>query len=220
MTCPRTCSRWSPAEASRRSLDNIDTVRGAAEALDFASARFDAVVSRYSAHHWQTPGQRCQGSPPRPEGRRPLAIFIDVIAPEQTLHDTWLQSVELLRDPSHVRDMTLSEWKQVIEAAGMAIEETVVGRLRLAFDPWIERLKTPPSPCRRHSLIAAWCRLQRRPAFRHRGRWQLYGRYGPDCRAADGEVRRRLISRRYARSGRSHSETFPGPPTRPTRPGN
>ncbi|SDH99068.1 Methyltransferase domain-containing protein [Propionivibrio dicarboxylicus] len=132
------------AEAARRGLNNIDTVRGAAEALDFAPASFDAVVSRYSAHHWQHLASGIK------EARRVLkddgiAIFIDVIAPELTLYDTWLQSVELLRDPSHVRDMTLSEWKRVIEAAGMAIEETVVGRLRLAFDPWIERLKTPLS---------------------------------------------------------------------------
>lgn len=132
------------AEARQRGLDNLETVRGAAEHLDFAPARFDAVVSRYSAHHWQdlAGGIREVRRVLKDDG---LAIFVDVISPEIALHDTWLQAVELLRDPSHVRDARLSEWQTLIAAAGMTIDETRCGRLRLAFDPWIERLKTAPS---------------------------------------------------------------------------
>lgn len=36
-------------------------------------------------------------------------VFIDVVSPEHAVFDTHLQTVELLRDPSHVRDYTVSE---------------------------------------------------------------------------------------------------------------
>ena len=39
-------------EASARDIKNISTVQGMAEVLPFPDARFDFVISRYSAHHW------------------------------------------------------------------------------------------------------------------------------------------------------------------------
>src|SRR5262245_9576613 len=39
--------------ARERSLDNIATQRGVAERLPFEDERFDAVLSRFSAHHWR-----------------------------------------------------------------------------------------------------------------------------------------------------------------------
>jgi hypothetical protein len=50
-------------------------------------------------------------SPPRcvksavlkPNGK---VVLIDIVGAEDPLCDTWLQSVELLRDPSHIRDYT------------------------------------------------------------------------------------------------------------------
>ena len=38
--------------AQERGLRNIETHQGAAEALPFADAEFDIVMSRFSAHHW------------------------------------------------------------------------------------------------------------------------------------------------------------------------
>src|SRR3546814_11791827 len=39
-------------EAAQRDIGNIATVKAAAESLPFDSGHFDAVVSRFSAHHW------------------------------------------------------------------------------------------------------------------------------------------------------------------------
>src|SRR3546814_8086416 len=39
-------------EAAQRDIGNIATVKAAAESLPFASGHFDAVVGRFSAHHW------------------------------------------------------------------------------------------------------------------------------------------------------------------------
>jgi ubiquinone/menaquinone biosynthesis C-methylase UbiE len=118
------------AEAQRRGLPNIVTKQGAAETLPCPSAAFDVVATRYSAHHW---GRFADG----------LALFMDVVSPGVPLQDTWLQTLELLRDPSHVRNASVAEWRATLASVGFAVEDVVTYRLRLEFGPWIARMRTP-----------------------------------------------------------------------------
>jgi hypothetical protein len=76
----------------------------------------------------------------KPDG---VALFMDVVSPGVPLLDTWLQSLELLRDPSHVRNASVAEWRATLAAVGFAVEDVVTYRLRLEFGPWIERMRTP-----------------------------------------------------------------------------
>jgi SAM-dependent methyltransferase len=129
-------------EARKRGLANIRVERGTAERLPFADESFDIVVSRYSAHHWQDfrAGLR--------EARRVLkrggrAAFIDAVTPGQPLLDTFLQSIELLRDPSHVRNYSPAEWRCAVVDAGFEPGAVTRRRLPLAFDAWVERMATP-----------------------------------------------------------------------------
>lgn len=130
------------AEAQARGLRNISTVEGLAESLPFAPADFDFVVSRYSAHHWQhlAAGLSEARRVLKPTGR---AMFMDVVAPEHPLPDSFLQTIEMLRDPSHVRDYSVSQWRLAAETAGFRVEEVVRRRLRLEFGPWVTRIRTP-----------------------------------------------------------------------------
>jgi ubiquinone/menaquinone biosynthesis C-methylase UbiE len=130
------------AEAQRRGLDNIVTKQGAAETLPCPSAAFDVVATRYSAHHW---GRFADGLAQmrrvvKPDG---LALFMDVVSPGVPLLDTWLQTLELLRDPSHVRNASVAEWRATLAAAGFAVDDVVTYRLRLEFGSWIARMRTP-----------------------------------------------------------------------------
>ncbi len=129
------------AEATRRGITNIVTKQGAVETLPCASDTFDIAVTRYSAHHWQdmAVGVRQIHRVLKASG---LAIFSDVLTPGLALQDTWLQTVELLRDSSHVRNAKLSEWVSILESVGFAIEQIVMGRLRLDFKTWIARTHT------------------------------------------------------------------------------
>lgn len=128
--------------AAGRGLHNIRTVRGPAERLPFDDGAFDFVASRYSAHHWSDVGQALR------EVRRVLepggtACFIDVVAPGLALLDTHLQTVEVLRDTSHVRDYSPAEWARLAGEAGMAVTAGRRQRLRLEFSSWVERMRTP-----------------------------------------------------------------------------
>jgi ubiquinone/menaquinone biosynthesis C-methylase UbiE len=128
--------------ARERGLANIVTEAGAAESLPFPAASFDLVLSRYSAHHWHDfrQGLREARRVLKPDG---LAVFADVVAPEGPLLDTFLQAVEVLRDPSHVRDYSSAEWSKALEEAGFRSGDATLRRLPLEFAAWVQRMRTP-----------------------------------------------------------------------------
>jgi len=129
------------AEARRRELTNVTTRQGPAERLPFQNAGFDFVVTRYSAHHWaDVPA--ALGEVARVLKPGGSLIAIDVVAPETPLFDTLLQTVEILRDPSHVRDYRVSEWAAMCRAAGFQYPVSDVWRVPMEFASWIERMRT------------------------------------------------------------------------------
>ncbi len=134
-------------EATRRGIANLSTERAAAGELPFADASFDIAVSRLSAHHWRDlpAGLAQMRRVMKPDG---LAVFMDVVSPGEPLLDTWLQSVELLRDPSHVRDHSVAEWRTMLRTAGFDPEPARLYPMRLEFRSWVERMNTPKTHVR------------------------------------------------------------------------
>jgi SAM-dependent methyltransferase len=128
--------------AAERGLTNIATSQGSAEALPFGDAEFDFVLSRYSAHHWQGFARALAEAHRvlRPGGH---ALFMDAISPGTALLDTYLQTVEMLRDPSHIRDYSAAEWVNALTGAGFVVKNVIARRLRLDFGTWIARMATP-----------------------------------------------------------------------------
>ncbi len=132
--------------AAARNLTNVDFRRGDVEALPFEDASFDLVVSRYSAHHWPQPQQALR------EIRRVLRpggsfVLSDIVSFNDFTLDTHLQAIELLRDPSHVRDHTVAQWRQLFVEAGFSVREgdapAYEWGLFLNFDSWVSRMRTP-----------------------------------------------------------------------------
>lgn len=130
------------AQARARGHANVITARAAAENLPFADAHFDAVATRFSAHHWNNLS-RGLAQARRVSKPGALALFADVVAPPSALADTHLQAVELLRDPSHTRDYSLAEWIAALGQAGFAVTAITPGRLRMDFAVWTGRMDTP-----------------------------------------------------------------------------
>ena len=130
------------AEADKRGLSNVRTARGSAEKLPFEDASFDMVLSRYSAHHWQDfeMALREAARVLKPGG---IAAFADSISPGQALLDTYYQTIEMLRDCSHVRNRTSAEWQAAMAEAGLVAVASRHFRLRLEFASWIARMRTP-----------------------------------------------------------------------------
>ncbi|MCY4146791.1 MAG: methyltransferase domain-containing protein [Chloroflexi bacterium] len=132
------------ALACERGVDNLALQQADVERLPYPAARFDIVATRYSAHHWQQPEQALA------EFRRvlkPTGVFAisDIMADEGYAQDTFLQAIELLRDPSHVRDFRASEWLTMLRAAGFVVAALERFSLSLHFATWTQRMRTPRS---------------------------------------------------------------------------
>jgi ubiquinone/menaquinone biosynthesis C-methylase UbiE len=128
--------------ARERGLQNIRTQQTGAETLPFPDGRFDVVSSRYSAHHWfDLPrALREMRRVVKPGG---YLLMIDLLGDESPLIDTHLQAMELMRDPSHVRDQSASQWRALLLEAGFRSIEEKHWPVRLEFASWIARMRTP-----------------------------------------------------------------------------
>lgn len=131
------------ALAEARGLSNVVTRQGDVAALPFAAGEFDAAVSRYSAHHWPDPAAALAEIA---RVLRPGARFVlsDIVSEGGPVVDSYLQALELLRDPSHVRDHTPAQWLAMLAEAGFAAEVRFTWSVRLDFADWTERMATPP----------------------------------------------------------------------------
>ena len=129
-------------EAGQRQLPQIRVQPAGAAALPFADGQFDLVASRYSAHHWHDVPAclREMRRVVRPGG---AMLMIDLMGDESPLVDTHLQAVELLRDPSHVRDYSPSQWRSMLEAAGFVVQQEMFWASRMEFSAWVARMRTP-----------------------------------------------------------------------------
>lgn len=128
--------------AQERGLVNLTTCQGYAESLPFDDESVDIVISRYSAHHWQDVGQALR------EIKRVLkpggnVILMDVMSPGNSVLDIWLQTIEALRDTSHVRNYSSGEWATLFSEAGLMMTSVITDRLTLEYQSWIMRMRTP-----------------------------------------------------------------------------
>jgi SAM-dependent methyltransferase len=128
--------------AAERGLRNLVTRQGVAEQLPFPNESFDYVLSRYSAHHWHD-FEAALREVARVLKRGGIAGFVDAVSPGAPLLDTYLQAIELLRDPSHVRNYSRAEWEAALVRAGLRPGSVTAYRVRLDFVSWVERMRTP-----------------------------------------------------------------------------
>ena len=137
--------------AAERGITNITFTRAVADALPFPDASFDVAITRFSVHHWPLPGPafRELRRVMRPGGR--LGI-VDQLAPEDGPLDSFLNAVELLRDPSHARSLRASEWLAVLAAAGFAGRVERTWELEHDVKSWLAT--TAPAPWRAAAVRA------------------------------------------------------------------
>ena len=152
-------------EAEARQLSGVKTQQGSVDALPFADGSVDLVATRFSAHHWLDVPAALR------EARRVLKpggtlVIIDAVAPESPLCDTLLQTVEILRDASHVRDYRVSEWRVLLQDAGFSAPQPDTWTLTMEFATWVARMRTPDVRVQAIRDVFARAPQEARDAFR------------------------------------------------------
>jgi ubiquinone/menaquinone biosynthesis C-methylase UbiE len=130
-------------EATARQLHNIRFLEGNAQAIPCTDNSFDIVACRHAAHHFPNVRQAISEwvRVLKSEGK---LLLIDSLAPEEPELDTFLNEIELLRDPSHVRNYRLSEWQSFLSQAGFTVNTIREGGVFLDIPSWTKRMRTPP----------------------------------------------------------------------------
>lgn len=125
-------------------VPNVKFCVGDAENLVWPADTFDVVACRYAVHHFPDP-QRFVAEAARvlkPGGR---LLISDHYAAEDPDLDVYVNHLNRLRDPSHVREPRRSEYQGWFKEVGLAYDEPVTWDLFLEFDNWVARSRTPQS---------------------------------------------------------------------------
>lgn len=130
---------------AERAIANVEWVLGDAAHLPFAAETFDLYTVRAAPHHFHdVDAFLAEAFRVLKPGRD--AAFIDCAPPaaaREVLHE-----VELRRDPSHVRSMTLDEWVEHVESAGFEIEVAQARELDWDYDEWMRNMAVEPDLAR------------------------------------------------------------------------
>jgi SAM-dependent methyltransferase len=103
-----------------------------AEDLPFADASFDAVVCRLAAHHFADVGTAVQ------EMARVAASRVVIC--DNTFVSAASEEADRLRDPSHVRNYSIAEWRSFFELAGLEQADERFLERPLEIEPWLARV--------------------------------------------------------------------------------
>ncbi len=133
--------------ASQRGLNNVRTQQGMAEELPFPAASFDIATVRIASHHFAEI-RRAVAEMARVVKAGGRVVVVDTTVPEDEALDRAINHLEVLRDPSHVRNYRPSEWQQMLSAVGLQITHTGVDYYTeqgpMDFAVWTQRMRTPP----------------------------------------------------------------------------
>jgi len=129
--------------ATERQVTNVRFMQGDAHALPFSSSSVDLVACRYSAHHFSQIARAVQ------EWVRVLVsggklIIVDTISPEEPELDSFINEIEVLRDPSHLHNLRISQWLALLAEIGLTASVRREWGTPLDIPSWTRRMWTPP----------------------------------------------------------------------------
>jgi ubiquinone/menaquinone biosynthesis C-methylase UbiE len=127
--------------AAERGVNNVDWVLGDVAALPFQDDTFDLYTVRAAPHHFVDVDAFLSEAFRVLKPDRDVA-FIDT-SPPAAARDA-LHEVEVRRDPSHVRALTVEEWSQRFEHAGFEIELASRRELDWDYDEWMRNMAVDP----------------------------------------------------------------------------
>lgn len=160
---------------AERDIHNAEWILGDVARLPFMDETFDLYTVRAAPHHFPDFDQFLR------EAYRVLrpgrhAVFVDCAPPEparEVLHE-----VELRRDPSHVRSLTVEEWVERLEAAGFEVGAASAREMDWDFEDWMCNMAVAPGLAAELAAMVesagGEARRQLRPEHRDGHLWHAY----------------------------------------------
>jgi SAM-dependent methyltransferase len=124
--------------AAEAGLSNVTFREGDVAHLPWADGTFSVSVSRFAFHHFERPGAVLaeMRRVTRPGGR---VVVCDLTASDDPAKAAAFHRIEMLRDPSHVRALTLAELEELFAGAGLVGPRITFSRLGFELEGLLER---------------------------------------------------------------------------------
>ena len=124
-----------------RKINNLNFNICSADELKYSDKEFDIVTCRTAAHHFLDVEKFCS------EVHRVLKdegefIIVDTITSDQIKLNNWHQEVELIRDKSHIKNLSLIEWKSILKISKFSFLDIIQSRVTMNLNDWMERSGT------------------------------------------------------------------------------
>jgi len=122
----------------RKGFTNVTCEVQDVETLSYPAAQFDAVTCRIAPHHFLDIRKAIA------EIARVLKVggsFVleDNVSPAAKKHDQFINTVERLRDPTHIRSYSVAEWKRMLADQGLNVSRARHYRKTHDIADWIGR---------------------------------------------------------------------------------
>jgi ubiquinone/menaquinone biosynthesis C-methylase UbiE len=129
--------------AAKRGLSNVSFAEMPAEKLPFPDASFDLVTCRTAPHHFADVAAFVVEVA---RVLRPGGVFglVDNISPHDPQAAAPYNEFEKLRDPSHGRCLSESEWVALITRAGLVLRHREILTKDIEFEGWVGRMQASP----------------------------------------------------------------------------
>jgi ubiquinone/menaquinone biosynthesis C-methylase UbiE len=140
-------------QVSEKGLTNVETQLADAEDMPFDDDQFDLVTCRIAPHHFPDIPKFVSEVHRvlKPDG---IFALVDNAAPDEATNPGFSEdelseaaatynSFEKIRDPSHNRAWTTSEWLGCITGSRFSIEHTEILPKKMSFDTWIKNMSVP-----------------------------------------------------------------------------
>jgi ubiquinone/menaquinone biosynthesis C-methylase UbiE len=129
--------------AAKRGLSNVGFAEMPAEKLPFPDASFDLVTCRIAPHHFADVAAFVAEVT---RVLRPGGVFglVDNVSPEDPKAAAAYNELEKLRDPSHGRCLSESEWLDLIAGAGLMVRHNEILTKDMEFEGWAGRMQASP----------------------------------------------------------------------------
>jgi ubiquinone/menaquinone biosynthesis C-methylase UbiE len=129
--------------AEEKGITNVTLESADAEALPYADATFDLVTCRIAPHHFPHI-DRFISEAVRVLRAGGILAVVDNVVPNDPLASDYINDFEKLRDPSHGRAWSVSEWLEAFAKAGLTVFHEEVAPKSMEFTPWAERMGASP----------------------------------------------------------------------------
>lgn len=128
-------------KADSSHMNNMIFVKGYAEELPFLNENFNIVFSRLAFHHFTDTNAVFSEMVRvlRPGGK---LVLIDMEAADEELRNTE-DEIETLRDPSHVKSMSINEMLNLFAAHNFSVEKCQKTEMKQKLKNWLALTKTP-----------------------------------------------------------------------------